>query len=136
MRLLAVFLWIVAVLVICARSPLLPWLSLKVLEHQVKSNIDPTELQRWATNMLAHYPYPGEKHFYYDFNGTNLPAGLKKVKGYNHAVIVWGGREPNVWVFCGSKGGPFLAVGSPTFTPHYRLTMISWKPGIYFVGWW
>ena len=130
----AVIFWALALVVIYLRSPLRTWLNMKYLEHQVKSNIDPVELQRWATNLLAQYPNSGlgvGQNYYYDFNGTNLPTGLRNVKGYNHAVIVW---ESNVWVFCGGKDVPFLAVGSSAFTPKYGLRCDRWKPGVYFVG--
>ena len=136
LRMLMIVLWVVALLVLYDVSPLKPWLNLKFLEHQVKSNIDPMELQQWATNLLAYHS--SEIPNYNDFHGTNLPSGLKRVIGFSHAVQIfpgWKQLEPNVRVFCGgAKGAPFLVVGSPSLrTPTYSNVM-PWKPGIYFVG--
>ena len=103
-------------------SPLSSWVSTKSLQFQVKRNIDPVELQHWATNFLAHNPHD-------DFYGTNLPAGLKKVRGHGHSVRVHG---EEVWIFCDSKAGPFLVAGSPTWDPTNRY-IVPWKEGIFFV---
>jgi hypothetical protein len=123
------FVCIVAFVVV-ANTPLGPWLSVKNLERQVKSNIDPMELQQWATNLLDH-----ESSHYEDFYGTNLPAGLKKVWGYNHAVRIFDGKNGrDVGIFCGGKSGPWLVVGPPSMPTPTNAYIIAWKPGIYFMG--
>ena len=130
----------IAALVVYVHSPLSQWLSVKSLERQVKRNIDPKELQQWATNLLAQHS--DGLHRYDDYSGTTLPVGLKKVKGFGQAVEIFphGPRmEPDVWIFCGGpKGSPFLVVGSPSLATPKSPNIISWKPGIYFVyssGW-
>ncbi|HZM05121.1 MAG TPA: hypothetical protein VFC44_19150 [Candidatus Saccharimonadales bacterium] len=93
--------------------------------------MDPVELQRWATNMLAHHA--GEYSFD-DSYDQNAPAGLKKVKGFDLIIRVRPDAEPpEIWVFCGSKGGPFLVVGPPTLITPTNQNIIPWKPGMYFV---
>ncbi|MDB6023323.1 MAG: hypothetical protein JWQ04_3180 [Pedosphaera sp.] len=116
-----------AIFGICARSPLFEWMSYKDLERQVKRNIGPTELQQWATNLLANHA--GDAfHHYQDFHGTNVPPELKRVRGHGQRLEI---HENAVWIFCGTKGGPFLVVGSPTLV---NTNFVPWKPGIYFVG--
>jgi len=128
----AVFLLFIALMAILAFTPLGPWLSLKDLERQVKRNIGPTELQEWATNLLARYP--GDNVYYLDYHGTNLPLGLKSVKGYYHWVRIGSGDdlEPRVVIFGGTRAEPYLLVGSPSFVIT-NSAAILWKPGIYFV---
>ncbi|MEO6036624.1 MAG: hypothetical protein ABIQ35_15345 [Verrucomicrobiota bacterium] len=114
------------VMFLLLKSPLFPWLSFKNLEWQVKRNIDPTELQQWATHLLAQFDN------YQDFNGTNMPPGLKKVKGFGHDVEIHKGwRQGNVIVFGRTKDGPSLEVGPPTSV---NTNFVPWKPGIYFMG--
>ncbi|MDB6108987.1 MAG: hypothetical protein JWR69_737 [Pedosphaera sp.] len=139
MVILAVILCPIALLVIYVRSPLRPWLELKILERQVKKNVEPMELQRWATNLLAQYSGT-TTHFldYYGGNfseGTNFPSGLKKVGEYDHGMHILTG-DPSVAIFGMSKGEPFLVVGAPSLaTPtNGTRTIIPWRPGIYFVG--
>lgn len=117
------------VLVVYVWSPLPQWLSVKSLERQVKGNIDPTELQQWATNLLA------QRRSYDDYSGTNLPSGLKKVKGFGRAVkvIPLNPSKPEVWIFCVGKDSPFLVVGSPSLATPNSPNIIPWKPGMYFV---
>jgi hypothetical protein len=137
---LATLLTVVALFVIYVRSPLRPWLRVRSLERQVKSNIDPIELQQWATNLLAQHS--DGLRLYEDFDGTNLPSGLKRVKGFGQAVTIiphGPGKEPDVCVFCGGpKGEPFLVVGPPSLGTPKSPSLIPWQPGIYFVyspGW-
>jgi hypothetical protein len=132
LALVATFLVAVALLAVGAFSPVGPWLSLKNLERQVKRNMDPMELQQWATNLLAGYP--GESSYYVDYYGTNLPPGLKKVRGYYHWVRIGAGDElePRIVIFGGTRTEPYLLVGSPTFVIT-NSGAILWKPGIYFV---
>jgi hypothetical protein len=137
MGILAVFLWIVVLLIIYVRSPLPAWMSTRSLVRQVTNNMDPAELQQWATNLLAHHS--GEYSFD-DSYDTNVPAGLKKVKGFDLIMRVFperhdllGAESPEIWIFCGTKGGPFLVVGSPTLATPSNQNIIPWKPGMYFV---
>ena len=133
---LAVFLWIVALLLLNRVTPLGTWLRAKSLEFQVKSNVDPVKLQEWATNLLAQHMGA----HYQDFYGTNsnVPSGLNKVKGFGHIdVEIMQDIDPEksvVGVFCDSKGGPILVVGKPTLVTPKSISIIPWKPGIYFAG--
>ena len=136
---LAAILSVVALFVIYVRSPLRPWLRVRSLERQVKNNIEPMELQRWATNLLAQH---SDGLFYQDYDGTNLPPELKRVEGFGHDVEICTpgpGKDPTVWVFCGGpKDSPFLVVGPPSLGTPKSPNLIPWKPGIYFVyspGW-
>jgi hypothetical protein len=90
------------------------------------------ELQQWATNLL--HLYPGENTYYLDYYGTNLPSGLKQVKGYYHWVQLGSGDGNERWViiFGGTRGEPSIFVGPPTFV-YTNLGAEMWKPGIYFV---
>ena len=139
MGILAVLLCTVALLLWYARSPLRPWLKLKTFEHQVKKNVDPMELQQWATNLIAQYAgeiehrdeYYGKK---FD-DGTNFPLGLKKVGGFRHGMHIFTDeRQSSVGIFGMGNGGPFLKVGSSSLAAPTNQTFIPWKPGIYFVG--
>jgi hypothetical protein len=42
-------------------------------------------------------------------------------------------EEPHLYLFSGSKGGPFLVVGSPALATPTNQNIIPWKPGMYFV---
>jgi len=139
MGILAVLLCTVALLLWYARSPLRPWLKLKTFEHQVKKNVDPMELQQWATNLIAQHSgeiehrdeYYGKK---FD-DGTNFPLGLKKVGGFRHGMHIFTDeRQSSVGIFGMGNGGPFLKVGSSSLAAPTNQTFIPWKPGIYFVG--
>jgi len=134
---LAVFLWAVVLLIIYVRSPFPALLTTRSLVRQVTNNIDPVELQQWATNLLAHHE--GEYSFD-DSYDTNIPAGLKKVQGFplimrvdpeRHDFLV--AESPKIWIFCGTKGGPFLVVGYPTLATPSNQNIIPWKPGMFFV---
>jgi hypothetical protein len=134
---LAAFLWTIVLLIVYIRSPLGPWLRTKSLVRQVTNNMDPAELQKWATNLLANHA--GEYSFD-DSYDTNVPAGLKKVKGFDRIMRVFPERHdwlsaerPKIWIFCGTKGGPFLVVGPPALATPSNQNIIPWKPGMYFV---
>jgi hypothetical protein len=134
---LVVVLWAIALAVLYHTPPVGSWLEAKNLEWQVKRNIDPEKLQAWATNLLA--AHPGAGTHWQDYYGTNsnMPPELKKVKGFGYDVEVSQGLnqdESCVWVFCHSKGGPFLVVGAPAKVTPKSVSIISWKPGIYFAG--
>jgi hypothetical protein len=108
-----------------------PWLDFKSFERQVKTNVDPMELQRWAMNWTGNH-----SDGYYGTNlydGTNFPSGFRKVTHFDHGVHVLGGHgEPSVWIFGTTKGGPALVVGSASLVAPTNLTTVQWKPGIYF----
>jgi hypothetical protein len=132
----------VALLLWCGRSPLRPWLELTIFEHQVKGNIDPIELQQWAQNLIVQHSVETESQLqYYGRNfteNTNFPSGLKKVGRFSNGInILVGGTITSVKIFDLSKGGPFMAVGAPSFIYSNNLvnqTVVQWKPGIFFVG--
>ncbi len=132
LAIVAVVLLIVAPLAAFRFTPVGPWLSVKSLERQVKRNMDPVELQQWATNLLSRYP--DENTYYLDYYGTNLPPGLKRVRGYYHWVRIGGGDEleRRIVIFGGTRSEPYLLVGSPTFVIT-NAGAILWKPGIYFM---
>jgi hypothetical protein len=102
------------------------WLSVRWLQYQVKRNVNPVELQQWATNLLAQH----RGDYYEDFEGTNVPAGVAKVQRYP-AVRIHG--PGNVIVFSDIKGGPFLVVGSPSDPTPASENIFPWRPGMYFV---
>ena len=104
------------------------WFSVRWLEYQVKSNADPIELQQWATALIAQHG--GDVGGYQDYYGTNLPAGLRKVKAGHPNVTIWEGRK--VWLFGDAKGSPFLVISPVSATPTNQ-NIFPWKPGIYFV---
>jgi hypothetical protein len=133
---LAIVLWLVALLIIMGRSPLDPWLRLKNFERQIKANVDVDELEQWATNLMAQsygqtwLEYHGEKFL----KATNLPSGFKKVQTYRNGIHIIADRS-HVSVFDDEKGGDFLVIeASPTSFTRTNQTVIQWKPGIYFVG--
>jgi len=117
-----------ALSIIYHASPLSRWVAVKSLERQVKKQVDPAELQRWAMNVLSSHRYAGDSY------GTNLPSILNLFEDRTPEVRLpsGGGLEAAVSISWGGKGGPFLLVGAPTFvTPNTRA--ILWKPGIYFL---
>jgi hypothetical protein len=139
-RVIAVSLSITALLLTYFISPLPEWLRVSSLKRQVAGNINAAELQRWATNLLSQHA--GDISHYRDYDGTNLPSGLKRVRGFGHAVEVAahsGQPEPEVWIFCrGPKGSPFMVVGPASLTTPKSPNIVPWTNGIYFVysgGW-
>jgi hypothetical protein len=141
---LAVFLWCFALLIIYVRSPLEPWVNLKVFEHQVKSNVNPIELQRWATNRLADRSSGDHPVDYYGTNfshNTNFPSGFNQIRNYKDGVHIYtGDKQESIRIFDSTIGGPILVVGSQSLAQPTNGTVILWKPGIYFIGqdsgWW
>ena len=113
-----------------------PWIDLKALERQAQRNLDATELQRWAMNLIAQHPseitsfdqYYGT-NFY---SSTNFPSGLRKIDLFSHGMNILANNR-DVAIFGMGKGGPFLKVGAPSLTAPTNQTFIQWKPGIYFV---
>ena len=106
------------------------WFSVRWLKYQVTRNVDPLELQQWATNLLAQHA--GDLGGYQDFYGTNMPSGLKKVRaGYPSVQFHFG--EDEVWIFGDRKGSPFLLVGAPSLSTPINQNIFPWKPGMYFV---
>jgi hypothetical protein len=103
--------------------------TVRWLAFQAKRSVNPVELQKWATNLLANH---GRRlRGYQDFYGTNMPSSLRKVMpGYPNVKI----HNPDeVWVCGESKGGPFLVVGAPSLVTPTNQNIFPWKPGIYFV---
>ena len=105
------------------------WFSVRWLQYQVKKNADASELRQWAIDLLAHH---GGDPWYQDWDGTNMPSGLRKVKAGHPNVRIWEGTK--VWVFGDRKGSPFLVIApsSPTLTNHNE-NILPWQPGVYFV---
>ena len=137
-RFLAALLCTVALLLWYARSPLRSWVELKAFEHQMKANVDPMELQQWATNWIAMWSgqtMHGVQYYGQNFHDNNyFPSGLKKVGWFSGGIQVYaGGSDPSVTIFALTKGGPFVVVGAPSFVYSNNMTFILWKPGIYFV---
>ena len=138
MGFLATLLCTVALLLWCDRSPLSSWVELKTFEHQMKVNVDPMELQQWATNLIAKRSgqiRQGVQSYGKDFHDSPyFPSGLKKVGWFRDGIELYaGGADPSVAIFALTKGGPFIVVGAPSFVYSNNMMFILWKPGIYFV---
>ena len=109
------------------------WLTLKTLEIQLWCHVDAVELNHWATQLLEHN---GPKKNYTDYNGTNLPAGLRYVIPLGHHVRfcdLRGAKEECVEVYGNGKHPrPCLLIGSTSFKPPAEFSNLRcWKPGIY-----
>jgi hypothetical protein len=104
----------------------------------MKEYVDPTELQQWAMNLATQHLGEEDTHWdeYHgkDFDeGTNFPSGFKKVGCFSHGIhILTGLGQPSAWIFGSGKGGPCLIVQSASLPTPTNLTIIPWKPGIYF----
>ena len=114
-----------------------PWIDLKALQRQAQRNLDATELQRWAMNLIAQHPseFTSFDQYYGTnfYSSTNFPSGLRKIDLFSHGMnILVNNRD--VAIFGMEKGGPFLKVGTPSLTAPTNQTFIQWKSGIYFVG--
>jgi hypothetical protein len=107
------------------------WFSVRWLKYQVSRNTDPTELRQWATNLLTRHGR--DLGGYQDFYGTNMPAGLRKVKAGYPNVMIWAEKN-QVSVFGDRKGAPFLVISpsSVILTPPNE-NIFPWQPDIYFV---
>jgi hypothetical protein len=105
------------------------WFSFRWFEFQVKRSVDPTELRQWATTLLAKHG--GDLGGYQDFDGSNVPSGIRKVKSRYPGVRIFAPGE--VWVFADRKGAPFLVVEPSSMTTPTNQNISPWKPGIYFV---
>jgi hypothetical protein len=109
-------------------GPGAPWLSLVRFKWLVEHRMDPVELQRWATNLIAQHP-----DGYGDYHPANPPPGFDRIAGYAHGVLISKGSttsEPFVLIG-GTRVDPGLMVGSPTLICTSS-DVIPWKPGIYF----
>ena len=113
-----------------ARSPLRPQVDFGTFQHQLKMNVDPTELQHWATSWQGNHPDGYYEPSLYD--GTNFPSGFRKVSNFRHGVHVLGSPGNPVWIFGAGKGGPVLVVGPASLTAPTNITSVQWKPGIFF----
>lgn len=120
------------------------WRDLNNLERQAKHNLDPVELQSWATNLLVrHWAQHQRWEQYYGTNfysSTNFPSGLRKIGCFTNGItILIDTQQRDVAIFGMTKGGPFVQVGAPSLAaPTNRTsihqTVIQWKPGIYFAS--
>ena len=118
------------------------WRELKNLERQAKQNLNPAELQQWATNLLVrHWAQHQRWEQYYGTNfcsSTNFPSGLRKIGCFTNGItLLIDTQQRDVAIFGMTKGGPFVNVGAPSLvvpTNQTNQTVIQWTPGIYFCG--
>ena len=114
-----------------------PWIDLKALERQAKRNLDATELQQWAMNMIAKHPSEttsfAQCYGTNYYSSTNFPSGLRKIDLFSHGLNILTNKR-DVAIFGMGKGGPFLQVGAPSLAAPTNQTFIQWKPGIFVVG--
>jgi hypothetical protein len=123
-------------------SPLGPWvnawLDVKKLERQAKRNVNPAELEQWATNLLArHWTEHQRWEEYYGsnfYNGTNFPSGLRKIGCFSDGMLILIDTQQRAVTIWGMRvGGPWLTLGAPSSVAATNHAVIEWKPGIYFV---
>ena len=115
------------------------WRELKNLERQAKENLNPAELQQWATNLLVrHWAQHQRWEQYYGTNfysSTNFPSGLRKIGCFSDGItILIDTQQRDVAIFTMTKGGPSINAGAPTLAAPTNRTFIQWTPGIYFCG--
>lgn len=122
-----------------AASEAAAWREVKTLERQAKENLNPAELQQWATNLLARHSTERERSEQYHgtnfYSSTNFPPGLRKIgcftNGFDLWIDAWSG---NVRISTRTKGGsPSINVGAPSLAAPTNRTFIEWTPGIYFM---
>ena len=130
-------------LILCVRSPVLPWLELKSFEREVKRNVDPVALQQWAINLLADHAW--DSRYDHQLSGTNMPAGLSGVEAFGSKARIYLEGSPanciRIWRITPPKTdyGSYLVVGGPSLPSPAswfkgETQIDQWKPGIYFVG--
>lgn len=107
------------------------------LEESVKKVITPSELQTWATNLLAQYP--DDTNLWVSQLGTNFPSRLRKISprlGPQIYVTHWTDEESNRQDFVtldwggGILGHSGFKIGS---TNYDILSGHKWKEGVYFI---
>lgn len=112
-----------------------PLIQLANLEQNTKKVITASELQQWATNLIATYP-PDQRFTRSELLAT-LPPQLKKLapKMGPHVNIYHSenpGTQSYVFLYWGSgfAGHAAFEIGPTNFTG-YRSTNM-WAPGVYF----
>ena len=113
--------------------------DLNNLERQAKENLNPAELQQWATNLLVrHWAQHQRWEQYYGTNfytSTNFPPGLRKIGCFNDGItLLIDTQQRHVAIFTMTKGGPSISVGAPSLAAPTNRIFIQWTPGIYFCG--
>jgi len=106
------------------------------LEQNAKKVITADELQLWATNLLAEYPY--ETNFTPSQLGTNFPRQLITLApklGPRILVHVYDdtNQPPYIQLYWGSGflGHAGFDLGATNFTTWS--SQHAWQPGVYFV---
>jgi hypothetical protein len=129
---LVLFAWFVAYLY----SGCKPVWQFDHLEQNARKVITASELQAWATNLLARYP--AETSFRMSELGTNFPQqlrGLAPRLGPGVAVHVYDDTKqpPYVQVDWGSGflGGAGFYIGATNFVTGGK-GVHAWQPGVYF----
>src|SRR6478609_8112879 len=115
----------------------IPKWQFNTLERQLKANVKPAELQKWAYDFLDNYS--GKSWEYYGTRpgaNTNVPPGIEKVslfsEGMHVSVSPWKSRS--VTIFGLGKHGPFVEVGMPPLPSRTNRAVIHWTPEIQIVG--
>jgi hypothetical protein len=103
---------------------------------QVRSTVNPDELQAWATNMIAKTP-SRTGNTPVSAKTTGIPKGLLRLSDYPPDVWVSGdGSNACVTVGYGDGGLGHLGlyVGDKSFKTEsdQQIYVVSWQPGIYF----
>ena len=105
---------------------------------QVKSVVNPDDLQTWATNVIAKTRIVGQVPVVY-LKASDVPAFIRAIykdEDSQPDVEVMGGSGDSFVEICyGSGLGHWgLLVGSPTFEQKSieAFYIVQWKPGIYF----
>ena len=116
------------------------WRDLNNLERQAKENLNPAELQQWATNLLVRHWAQHQRWEQYHgtnfYSSTNFPSGLRKIACFTNGItLLIDTQQRNVRIFTMTKGGrPCIKVGAPSLAAPTNQAVIQWTPGIYFLG--
>ena len=106
------------------------------LESNAKKILTASELQTWATNLLARYPSNATASMWSSELGTNFPNKLLKLYHAPPSIFIFGSTAdwpvPHLSI---TWGGGFIGhtgfeIG-PTNFPGWRGTN-TWAPGVYF----
>jgi len=106
-------------------------------ERAVRKQINPADLQSWATNLLTMYSRSNSVDSEYrSFEITDLPVSLRNVSGLTPVAFLFANPSPERAFTRISWGSGFLGhwgfeIGGPEFA--YPVGNVeTWKPGIYF----
>jgi hypothetical protein len=104
---------------------------------QVKSRVNPDELQSWATNLIAKTPAPSLNQF----------RGVKETDVPNYVRAIYKDDPPEEVVIYHGDGGSYVQIIYGSGFGHWglyvgltglemksdeRFYVVQWKPGVYF----